>query len=155
MESVKPEVLLAVVLDPDQIAHLETAFTVHCAPSEALRAAAIVSHGKSIRAFLTDGIAGCRSDEIDALPNLQIVCSIGAGFEAIDVAAARAGAIPVTTGSGANAPAVAEHALALLFSLMRRIPGYDREVRAGAWIEQMQANRTIAASLRKALAQES
>lgn len=47
---------------------------------------------------------------------------IGAGYEHVDLGAARARGVMVTNGAGVNAPSVADHAMALLLSLVRDIP---------------------------------
>jgi phosphoglycerate dehydrogenase-like enzyme len=59
---------------------------------------------------------------IDAATHLQLIQQPAAGYEGIDVDAARARAIPVCNAPGANPVAVAECALLLLLSLARRVP---------------------------------
>ena len=68
-----------------------------------------------------------------ALPNLSIVCSLGVGYENIDLLAAHARGIVVTNGPGANAVSVADHAMALLLGAARRLPQADAWVRQGHW----------------------
>ena len=98
-----------------------------------LRAQAIEQNGPRIDAVLTRGPLGLTAQEIDALPNLQIICVIGAGYEQVDLQAARARHITVTNGAGANADAVADHAMAMLLALLRNIPQADASTRAGQW----------------------
>ena len=62
--------------------------------------------------------------ELDAFSMIQ---QFGVGTEAIDLDAAEDHDIPVANMPGLNAPYVAEHAIALLLALMRRLP----EARAG------------------------
>ena len=81
---------------------------------------------KKIRAVQTNGSFGIKRELIEAMPALEIICAIGAGFEGIDVVAARERGIVVTNGAGANAPAVAEQAWALLLATVRRVPWCDR-----------------------------
>jgi lactate dehydrogenase-like 2-hydroxyacid dehydrogenase len=88
-----------------------------------------------IRAVQTNGSFGLKRVFIEAMPALEIICAIGAGFEGIDVAAARERGIVVTNGAGANAEAVAEQAWALLLAAVRRVPWCDRAVREGRWVE--------------------
>jgi len=111
----------------------DSGFTLICAPSNALRAAAIKEHGDSITAVLTRGPLGFFAEEMAALPHLKIICVIGAGYEQVDLAAAHAAGITVTNGAGANASSVADHAMALLLSLVRDIPQADASVRRGEW----------------------
>lgn len=86
------------------------------------RAEAITHHANEIDAVLTRGPLGLTADEIAVLPNLKIICVIGAGYEQVDLAAAAARGITVTNGAGANATAVADHAMAMLLALLRDIP---------------------------------
>jgi lactate dehydrogenase-like 2-hydroxyacid dehydrogenase len=45
-------------------------------------------HAEQITAVLTCGPLGLRADEIDALPKLEIITVIGAGYEQVDLAGA-------------------------------------------------------------------
>ncbi|MDD2049748.1 2-hydroxyacid dehydrogenase [Pseudomonas putida] len=105
------------------------------------RAEAIAHRANEIDAVLTRGPLGLSADEIAALPSLQITCVIGAGYEQVDLAAAAARGITVTNGAGANANAVADHAMALLLAVVRDIPRADASTRRGEW------NRVISPSV--------
>ncbi|MFC3944403.1 hydroxyacid dehydrogenase [Pseudomonas gingeri NCPPB 3146 = LMG 5327] len=112
-------------------------FELILAPTTALRAEAIAAHGKRINAVLTRGPLGLFAEEIAALPLLEIICVIGAGYEKVDLHAAARRGIVVTNGAGANASSVADHAMALLLSLVRDIPRADASVRRGEWRKLM------------------
>src|SRR5262249_30432922 len=60
--------------------------------------------------------------EIAAAPRLRLIQQPAAGYDKIDVGAARARGIPVSNAPGANHGAVAECALLLILSLARRVP---------------------------------
>lgn len=111
------------------------------APSSALRRQAIEQYAEQIDAVLTRGPLGLTAAEIEALPKLAIICVIGAGYEQVDLAAAAARGIVVTNGAGANATAVADHAMAMLLALLRNIPRADASTRWGEW------NRVISPSV--------
>ncbi|WP_043004789.1 NAD(P)-dependent oxidoreductase [Comamonas testosteroni] len=68
-----------------------------------------------------------------AAPALRIVAKNGAGVDSVDMEAARTRGVAVAVAQAANAPAVAEHALALMLALVRQLPQLDRQVRAGGW----------------------
>eukprot|EP01030_Chromulinospumella_sphaerica_P011808 gene11808-11603_t len=112
-------------------------FHVILAPTPAERAQAIKTHGGQIRAVLTRGPLGLYAEEIAALPLLEIICVIGAGYEHVDLQAASNRKIVVTNGAGVNAPSVADHAMALLLALVRGIPQTDAAVRRGEWPKVM------------------
>lgn len=74
------------------------------------------------------------SDEhLAAAPQLKIVARYGVGIEAVDLAAAHRRGIPVTNTPGANADAVADHAVGLMLAALRFVPDGDRRVRVGDW----------------------
>lgn len=103
------------------------------APTTQARGQAILDHGHEIRIVLTRGATGLRADEMAALPKLELVCSLGVGYENIDLAAAASRGIIVTNGPGANAVSVADHAMALLLGAARHLPQADAWVRQGHW----------------------
>ncbi len=70
---------------------------------------------------------------IEACPRLRIIARHGAGSDGIDLAAATARGIVVTTTGPANAGAVAEYTFALLLGLLRKVPLADASMRDGAW----------------------
>jgi lactate dehydrogenase-like 2-hydroxyacid dehydrogenase len=90
---------------------------------------------KRIRAVQTNGSYGLKRDQMDALPALEIIAVVGAGFEGVDLAAARERGIVVTYGAGLNAAAVAEQAWALLLAVVHEVPRRDRGLRDGLWTE--------------------
>ena len=90
---------------------------------------------KRIRAVQTNGSYGLKRPMIEAMTNLEIVCAVGAGFEGIDLAAARERGIIVTNSPGANADSVADQAWALILGILRRVPACDAGIRAGRWKE--------------------
>lgn len=77
-------------------------------------------------------------DEIDAgvlaaAPRLRVIARYGIGTSNVDLPAAAARGIMVTNTPGANAEAVAELTIGLMFALARRIPQADRAAREGNW----------------------
>jgi phosphoglycerate dehydrogenase-like enzyme len=68
-----------------------------------------------------------------ACPSLRLVARVGVGYDAIDVAAATAAGVAVTTTPGTNASSVADHALALMLAVLRRVAEHDAAIRKGAW----------------------
>jgi len=86
-----------------------------------------------IRAALTGGPIGFTQSMFDACPDLEAVVTFGTGTDRIDLATAKRRGVLLGSGGGANAPCVAEHALALLMSLVREIPQLHARVVAGQW----------------------
>lgn len=68
---------------------------------------------------------------LDRAPSLIAVSSNGAGYDTVDVDACTARGIAVVNQSGGNKEAVAEHALAMMLTLSKRIIEADRATRSG------------------------
>jgi phosphoglycerate dehydrogenase-like enzyme len=73
----------------------------------------------------------CTAEVMDSMPALRVVSCIGTGLDHVDLEAASARGIEVTSGDGANAEAVADHTLAMLLSLVRGLGVLTERVVAG------------------------
>src|SRR5271168_5199677 len=76
------------------------------------------------------------ADLLQRAPNLLIVSSNGAGYDPVDVEACTAAGVIVVNQSGGTAQSVAEHALAMLITLSKRIIQSDRVLRQEANINR-------------------
>jgi len=70
---------------------------------------------------------------LQACPNLRLISIWGTGTDNVDLHAAQELGISVSNTPGANAISVAEHTIAILFSIARQIPHLDQGTRAGKW----------------------
>ena len=130
-------VLALVGVTPERMATLTAAgYAVREGKKYANRIDAVGEAGDTVRAVLTNGRGGLSGDEMALLPNLEIVCTGSAGYEAVDLDAARRRGIVVAHCPNANAPAVADSAIMLLLAATRHLLQADRFVRAGGWQEQ-------------------
>jgi phosphoglycerate dehydrogenase-like enzyme len=68
-----------------------------------------------------------------ACPRLRLISIWGTGTDNVDLVACRARGVAVTNTPGVNARAVAEHTVALMLAITRRIPAMDRDARAAQW----------------------
>jgi D-3-phosphoglycerate dehydrogenase len=73
------------------------------------------------------------ADMIAQVGKLGLIIRAGAGFDTIDIKAARDRDIDVANCPGMNSTAVAELAMALILSVDRRIPDQVAELRQGVW----------------------
>ncbi len=85
-----------------------------------------------------DGLAVRSATKVtDALiragSSLKVIGRAGIGVDNIDVDAASARGIVVMNTPLGNAVTTAEHAIALIFALVRQIPAADRSTQAGKW----------------------
>jgi phosphoglycerate dehydrogenase-like enzyme len=78
-------------------------------------------------------------DVLREAKKLRLLQLLTAGYDEIDVRLAGELAVPVATNGGANAWAVAEHAVALLLAVYKRLVPTDRAVREGRWREGFSA----------------
>lgn len=129
----KPVLLALMFLSEEHCAQLSQSFDLIYAPDAVQAQAAIATHGGRITAVLTIGSTGLSVDQIDALPQLSLICALGAGYENIAVQHAKARGIVVATGAGTNDDCVADHAWGLLIAAVRGIPKLDRLTRQGVW----------------------
>lgn len=70
---------------------------------------------------------------IDAGARLIVIGRAGVGVDNVDLEAATRAGITVVNAPTGNTIAAAEHTLALLFALARRVPAADASVRRGEW----------------------
>ncbi len=73
------------------------------------------------------------ADLLAAAPALRVVGRAGVGVDNIDLDAARARGVVVVNAPAATTEAVAEHTLALLFAVARRLAEADASMKAGRW----------------------
>lgn len=71
---------------------------------------------------------------IESCPKLKVISRYGAGYDRVDIEAAKRKGIPVTNTPGVNAEAVGELAIGLILSIARKIPYLDAQTRNGGWV---------------------
>jgi D-3-phosphoglycerate dehydrogenase len=72
------------------------------------------------------------------LPHLRLLMASGSGFDHIDVDAATENGVVVTNAATHNVQDVADHTIALIVAVTRKLLPLDRAVRGGAWRPPMQ-----------------
>ena len=68
-----------------------------------------------------------------AKQRLKLVQLMSAGYDRFNIEGARAARLPVADNGGANAIAVAEHAVMLMLSALKHVHALDASVREGRW----------------------
>ena len=84
------------------------------------------------------------ADAIKAAPGLKVISKHGSGTDTIDKAAAAAHGVEVVAAIGANAPAVAEHAITLLLACAKSVPHLNARMHAGHWDKATHKNIELA-----------
>lgn len=116
-----------------QMAQTFPDFDVVYAPEPDQAETAIAEHGARVQCVCTVGASGLTAAQMQRMPKLSLVCAMGAGYENIDVAYAKAHGIAVGNGAGTNDECVADHAMGLLIAAVRGMIKLDRATRAGIW----------------------
>lgn len=80
--------------------------------------------------ILRTGITMTR-ELIEAADDLRVISRTGGGFDNVDIEAATANGVIVTSNLGVNTISVCEHVLALMLSLVKQLPRLDSAVRNG------------------------
>ncbi len=80
------------------------------------------------------GFIGKLSDEtFRQASRLKLVQLMSVGYDKFNLEGARAARVPVAVNGGANAIAVAEHAIMLMLATLKRLTELDRIVHGGGW----------------------
>ena len=74
---------------------------------------------------------------LGALKRLRLISRPGTGVEGIDLDACRRRGVAVANLRGNDADEIAEHAITLMLTALRRIPEMDRALRAGRWSTEL------------------
>ena len=77
-----------------------------------------------------------RADDLARAKKLRVISKQGVGLDNIDLAAAKARGVMVCRTPGVNREAVAEMALTLGLSVVRRVTEFDRRIRAGGKVQR-------------------
>ncbi|GAA4331272.1 2-hydroxyacid dehydrogenase [Pigmentiphaga soli] len=85
--------------------------------------------------FVITGTQPFSADMFAAAPRVRLIQKWGIGYDKIDLEAARRAGVAVAITYGANAGPVAEHAIALMLAVYRRLPLIDRKLRQGVWMK--------------------
>ena len=130
------EVLLTGPVMPLIREGLEAKLTVHKLYEQADPAAFIRQHGARIRGI----VGGSGAKRIDGpfmsqFPNLGIVGNFGVGYDGVDAKWAGEHGIIVTNTPDVLNDEVADLAIGLLISTVRRLPQADQYVRQGKWLK--------------------
>ena len=142
----RPTVLVSAArLAPEAMAMLEEAgYAVRCTsgyPNEAELLAAIHEHQPVAILHRQGRIDGTIMDA--AAPALRVVARHGAGIDGIDIPAARARNLTVTRAAGANSRSVAEHAMALMLTMLKDLPSVTAGMHDGLWEKTSRTTRDI------------
>lgn len=129
----KPQVLqLGPFPDFDQVP-LDHAFEMHRYFSAPDKAEFLAHIGPQVQAIATKGELGASAAIIAACPNLELISVYGVGYDAVDLAAARARGIQVTNTPDVLTDDCADLAVGMMLCLSRGMIGAEAWARDGSW----------------------
>ena len=128
-----PIILQITDIHPDAQARLDRDYTVLRHDLPAIDDAWLAQHAAEVEAVVTGGHLGIPPALMTALPNLRIVGINGVGYDKIDLDLARSHGVRVANTPDVLTDDVADLAIGLTLSLLRRLPHGHAYVQAGHW----------------------
>jgi len=92
---------------------------------------------KGYDVIIVTGIFPITRKMIESADRLKMIANRSAGFNALDIEAARENGVMVTYNPGANADSVADMAVGLMLAVSKRMAELDRKIRSGGWERMM------------------
>lgn len=96
----------------------------------------VISLGKDCVGIIA-GVEPLTERVIEALPNLKCISRVGVGMDSIDLKYAKQKGILVVNTPNGPTRSVAEMTIALTFSLLRKIPQADTNIKNGIWKKEI------------------
>jgi D-3-phosphoglycerate dehydrogenase len=127
----RPVVLLAEQLAPSAVEVLGDEVEIRTA--DGADRAALLPALADVDAVLIRSATTIDAEALAAAPRLKVVARAGIGLDNVDVDAATARGVLVVNAPQSNISSAAEHALALLLAVARRIPAAHASLTAGEW----------------------
>lgn len=129
-----PKVLVSDKLSPQGLAVLQAASSVLSVDVRVgLDPAALLQIIPEYNGLVIRSATKVTAAVLAAASQLQVVGRAGIGVDNVDLAAASARGVRVMNTPDGNVVTTAEHALALMFAVARKIPQATASMRAGAW----------------------
>ena len=95
----------------------------------------VIAKAGDAEGIIVDAVLPVTAEMIEGMPKLKLIHSEGVGFARIDTEAAAKRGIFVCNNRGVNAGQVAEHAIMLMLTVLRRFAEGEMMVRAGRQME--------------------
>src|SRR5215471_493296 len=136
----RPLVVLCGRIHPDGHALLEAEARVVL--TEDLSEATVLALARDAEGILFRSKPRCSEALMAACPRLRVVGRHGVGLDTVDIPAATRRGIAVVHAPGSNSQAVAEHALMLMLTCVKRTFAIDKATRKGDWSARSRVGNT-------------
>jgi D-3-phosphoglycerate dehydrogenase / 2-oxoglutarate reductase len=127
----RPVVLVAEELAPSALEVLSSDFEVRTV--DGADRAALLPALKDVDAIIVRSATHVDAEALAAADRLKVVARAGVGLDNVDVQAATARGVLVVNAPTSNIISAAEHAIALLLAVARRVPQAATSLRGGEW----------------------
>lgn len=97
--------------------------------------AIVQRHGNDLTLLMTSALTPTPAELMDQLPKLRAICSVGVGYDSIDVRHAQSKGIQVSNTPDVLNDCVADMTWALILGAARSLGSAERYVRSNRWIE--------------------
>ena len=128
-----PTLLQIASVHPDVQPRLTAGYTLLTIKLEAIDDAWLALNGPKVDGIITGGHLGVPAALMTTLPNLKVVAINGVGYDKVDLTLARSRGVRVSNTPDVLTDDVADLAVGLTLSLLRRIPHGHAHVGAGRW----------------------
>lgn len=128
-----PTLLQIASLHPDAQTRLASAYTLLPAELTAIDAPWLAAHAAAVDGIVTGGHLGVPPALMTALPNLKVIGINGVGYDKIDLDLARSRGVRVANTPDVLTEDVADLAIGLTLSLLRRLPHAHAHVQESRW----------------------
>ncbi|MGH8723303.1 MAG: 2-hydroxyacid dehydrogenase [Burkholderiales bacterium] len=129
----KPDIIITAKGHAGTMATLQAEFSAHNLFDAADRNSFFEKCAARVRGLATFGPMAVDGKLMDALPKLEIIANFGVGVDAINLADAKSRKIIVTNTPDVLNDCVADTALALVISTLRKFPQSEVYLRGGNW----------------------
>jgi D-3-phosphoglycerate dehydrogenase / 2-oxoglutarate reductase len=126
-----PVVLVAEELSPAGVDLLSEQFEVRHV--DGADRSALLPAIADVDAIIVRSATKVDAEALAAARQLKVVARAGVGLDNVDVPAATARGVMVVNAPASNIVSAAEHAIALLLAVARRVPAADASLKAGEW----------------------
>jgi len=92
-----------------------------------------LTYGKEVEGIVLRARILLNAETLQHFPNLKFIARSGSGLENIDISFCKEHQIQLFNSPEGNRNAVAEHALAMLLSLMNKFPQAQQQIKEGIW----------------------
>ncbi len=129
----KPFIVVPDGLDKELFANLKSDSNFEVYPESKISRDQLKTLAPKVNGMIIRSATTVDQELIDLMPNLKLVIRAGEGTDNIDKKYANSKGVKAANTPGANNNSAAEHAIALIFSVLRKTAQADASMKKGEW----------------------